>query len=65
MAASWCTCMMWRFIPLHASVAMLAPCIWAHTPVETELVVRGGDLSCEVETCRVRRRLLVRGGDLS
>jgi hypothetical protein len=26
--------------------------------------VRGRDFSCEVETCRVRRRLLVRGGDL-
>jgi hypothetical protein len=29
------------------------------------LVVLGGDLSCEAETCRVRRRLIVRGGDIS
>jgi hypothetical protein len=27
--------------------------------------VRGGDLSCEAETSRERRRLLVRGGDFS
>jgi hypothetical protein len=31
---------------------MLAPCVWAHTPVGTGLVVRGGDLSCEAETHR-------------
>jgi hypothetical protein len=28
-------------------------------------LVQGGDLSCEAETCRVRRRLVVRGEDLS
>jgi hypothetical protein len=27
--------------------------------------VRGGDLSCGVETCRARQILVVRGGDLS
>jgi hypothetical protein len=27
--------------------------------------IGGGDLSCEVEACRARRRLVVRGGDLS
>jgi hypothetical protein len=29
---------------------MRAPCIWAHALVRAEFVVRGGDLSCEVET---------------
>jgi hypothetical protein len=65
MAASCCTCVMWRFVPPHASVAVLVPCVWAHASVGTGLLVRGGDSSCEVETCRVRRRLVVRGGDLS
>jgi hypothetical protein len=45
MAASCCTCMTWRFVPPHASVAMLEPCVWIHTPVGAGLVVRGGDLS--------------------
>jgi hypothetical protein len=45
MAASCCTCMTWRFVSPHASVAMLVPCVWTHTPVGTGLVVRGGDLS--------------------
>jgi hypothetical protein len=39
MAASCCTCMTWRFVPPHASVAILVSCVWAHTPVGTELVV--------------------------
>jgi hypothetical protein len=52
MAFSCCTCMTWRFVPPHASVAMLVPCVWARTPVMTGLVVRGEDLSCEAETCR-------------
>jgi hypothetical protein len=43
MAASCCTCMTWRFIPPHASAVMLEPCVWAHTPVGTGLVVRGED----------------------
>jgi hypothetical protein len=34
------------------SVVVLAPCVWAHMPVGAGLVVRGGDLSCEAETCR-------------
>jgi hypothetical protein len=57
MAASCCTCMTWRFVSPRASVAMLEPCVWVYAPVGTELVVRGGDLSCEAETCRARRRL--------
>jgi hypothetical protein len=54
MAASCCTCMMWRFVPLHVSVMMLEPCVW---PTHQS----GLDLSCEVETCRARRRLVVWG----
>jgi hypothetical protein len=50
MAASCCTCMTWRFVSPRASVAMLELCVWVYAPVETELVVRGGDLSCEAET---------------
>jgi hypothetical protein len=34
----------------------------AHTLVGVGLVVRCGDLLCEAETCRARRRLVVRGG---
>jgi hypothetical protein len=52
MAASCCACMTWRFVPSHASVAVLVPCVWAHAPVGTELLVRGGDFSCEAETSR-------------
>jgi hypothetical protein len=54
MAASCCSCVMWRFVPPHASVVMPVPCVWATALVGAELVVRGGDLSCEVETCRAR-----------
>jgi hypothetical protein len=50
MAASCCTCMTRRFVPLHASVVMLMPSVLAHTPVGNGLVVRGGDFSCEAET---------------
>jgi hypothetical protein len=50
MAANCCSCMTWRFVPSHASVAMLASSVWAHTIVGAELVVRGGDLSCEAKT---------------
>jgi hypothetical protein len=28
------------------------------------LVVRGGELSCEAETCRARQKVVMRGGDL-
>jgi hypothetical protein len=71
MAASCCPCMTWRFVLPHASVAMLVSCIWAHISVRARLVVRGrdflwlrlvvrgGDLSCEVETRRARWRLVV------
>jgi hypothetical protein len=66
MDASCCTCMAWGIAPPHASVAMLALCAMAHasagargrsSEVETfrarrRLVVGGGDLSCEAETCR-------------
>jgi hypothetical protein len=51
-AASCYTCMTWRFVPPHASVAMLVLCVFARTPVGTGLVGRCGDLSCEAETCR-------------
>jgi hypothetical protein len=44
---------------------MLASCVWAHALVGVELVVRGGDLSCEAETYHARQRLLVQGGDSS
>jgi hypothetical protein len=59
MAASYCFRVTWRFAPPHASIASLESCAWACALVEA------GDLSCEVETCRVRRRLVARGGDLS
>jgi hypothetical protein len=64
-AVSCCSRMTWRFAPLHMSVTMLVPCVRAHAPVGTGLIVRGRDLSCEAETCRARRRLVVRGGDSS
>jgi hypothetical protein len=51
MAASCCSRVTWRFISPHASVVMLAPCVWAHVLVGFELVMRGGDLSCKAETC--------------
>jgi hypothetical protein len=42
-------------IRLPACVGGLAePCVWAHALVRAGLVVRGGDLSCEAETCRAR-----------
>jgi hypothetical protein len=50
MAASCCSRVKWRFVPPHASVAMPAPCVWAHTLVGAGIVVRGGYLSCEAET---------------
>jgi hypothetical protein len=55
MAASCCFRVTWRFAPPHASVASLKSCTRAH------VLVRAGDLSCEVETCHARRRLAVRG----
>jgi hypothetical protein len=64
MAASCCSRVMWRFPSPHASVASPEPCVWAHALVGAGLVVRGGNLSHETETCRARRRLVVRGGDL-
>jgi hypothetical protein len=39
MAASCCTCMMWRFVSPRVSVAKLEPCVWVHTLVGTDLVV--------------------------
>jgi hypothetical protein len=36
-----------------------------HAPVGAGGVVRGGDLSCEAETCRATQRLVVRDGDFS
>jgi hypothetical protein len=52
MATSCRSRMTWRFASTHALVASLEPCVWAHALVGAELVVRGGDLSCETETCR-------------
>jgi hypothetical protein len=52
MAASCRPRMTWRFASPHALVASLEPYIRAHA------LVGGGDLSCEVETCRVRWRLV-------
>jgi hypothetical protein len=52
MAASCCTCMTWGIVPPRALVVVLALCVWAHVPAGTGLLVRGGDLSCEAETCR-------------
>jgi hypothetical protein len=40
------------FVPPRASVVVLALCVWAHVPAGAGLLVRGGDLSCEAETCR-------------
>jgi hypothetical protein len=51
-----CSRVTWRFALLYVSVAMLAPCVRAHALVGAGLLVRGGDLSCEAETCRARRR---------
>jgi hypothetical protein len=63
MAASCCTCMVWGTVPPRASVVVLAP--WAFVVhlgpcasrrqtcrARRRLVMRGGDLSCEAETCR-------------
>jgi hypothetical protein len=52
MAASCCTRMTWGIIPPNALVVELALCFRAHVPAGAGLLVRGGDLSCEVETCR-------------
>jgi hypothetical protein len=60
MAASYCPCMTWRFIPPHASVAMLTPCVWAHVLVGAE-ISRAERRLLVAETCRARRRLLVAG----
>jgi hypothetical protein len=54
MAASCCPRMTWRFASPHALVASPESCVWAHALVGAGLVVRGGDLSCEAETCRAR-----------
>jgi hypothetical protein len=51
MAASCCACMASRIAPPRASVAVLMLCVWVHALVGAGLVVRGGDLSCEAETC--------------
>jgi hypothetical protein len=37
---------------------MLAPCVWAHALVGAELLVRGGDLSCEAEKGSSSRKLV-------
>jgi hypothetical protein len=58
MATSFHSRMMWRFTSPHALVALPESCVWAHALVGAGLVVRGGDLLCEAETCRARRRLV-------
>jgi hypothetical protein len=58
MAASCRPRTTWRFASPHALVVSPEPCVWAHALVGAGLVVRGGDLSCEAETCRARRRLV-------
>jgi hypothetical protein len=69
MATSCCTCMAWGIVPPRASVAMLTPRAFVvrlvHVPVGVRLLVQGGDISCEAETCRARRRLVVHDGDFS
>jgi hypothetical protein len=52
MAANCRLRMTWRFASPHALVASPEPCVWAHA------LVRGGDFSCDAETCRARRRLV-------
>jgi hypothetical protein len=58
MTASCCPRVTWRFASLHALVASPEPLAWAHALVGAGLVVRGGDLSCEAETCRARVALV-------
>jgi hypothetical protein len=76
MATNCCSRVTWRFVPPHASMAVLALCVWDHVPVRAEsprarrrLLVRGGDLSWPRLVMRggdlSRRRLVMRGGDLS
>jgi hypothetical protein len=52
MAASCCICVAWGTVPPRTSVEALALCVWAHAPAGAGLLMRGGDLSCETETCR-------------
>jgi hypothetical protein len=70
MATKCCTCMAWGIAPPHTSVVVLTAwaCDVCHGPRSSRSrgeVMRGGDLSCEAETCRARRRLVMRGGDFS
>jgi hypothetical protein len=46
---NYCSCVMWKFAPICASVAMPGSCVRAHALVRARLVVRGGDLSCQAE----------------
>jgi hypothetical protein len=64
MAASSCICMEWRIVPPCVSVVVLASwaCAVCHGPCTSRSwgeVERGGDFSCEAETCRARQRLVV------
>jgi hypothetical protein len=52
MAASCLPRVTWRFASPRALVASPKTCVWVHA------LVGGGDLSCEAETCRPRRRLV-------
>jgi hypothetical protein len=59
MTASWYICMARGVVPPRITVKVLAPqaCTACHGPRTSRSwgeVVRGGDLSCEVETCRAR-----------
>jgi hypothetical protein len=67
MATSWCIRMARGIVTPRASVVVLAPwacaaCHGPHTSRSWGEVERGGDLSCEAETCRARQRLV--GGSL-
>jgi hypothetical protein len=68
MTASWCICMARGNVPPRISVVVLAPQarVVCHGPrtsrrwgarARRRLVVRGGDFSCEAETCRGRSLL--------
>jgi hypothetical protein len=72
-AASWCACMAWG-IGVPRVITEEFTCQGSHhvvqfvpwseeetTHANEQLVMQGGDLSCEAETCRARWRLV--GGD--
>jgi hypothetical protein len=57
MAASWCICMARGVVPPRVMAKVLTPqaratCHGPRTGRSRRELVRGGDLSCETETCR-------------